>query len=264
MENKTSIFSNPLDMSSKRVIASSGEGEQPKYHVDNKWIKIDSITGTGLVESITAFVFSRNGINVTDYREFSGKHGVGCISESIISANECIVSAYELMIAKYGSETRLNLEFTKCQSAVKRIRFLLDTLCEYDIVEPIQIVSDMLCQDWIIYNPDRHFRNILFIADKSSLRPAPSFDNGRALLCGILADSPAIPLFLNNVKAKPFAQSFEEQVEAILSLGAKPLTINKDDWLKCINEYQSDYYSEERVAFSKNVFRECIRRYPYG
>lgn len=69
---------------------------------------------------------------------------------------------------------------------------------------------------------DRHFHNLAIIQQKDgSYRKCPVFDNGAALFSDIRGDYPLdmdLAQCFEQIKAKPFSRSFDEQLDACEAL----------------------------------------------
>ena len=127
-------------------------------------------------------------------------------------------------------------------------------------------LTTMLELDCFFLNEDRHTNNLAVIRNEESktFRLCPIFDNGLALLSD-LNDYPLeadVYQCMERVRAKPFSQSFDEQVDAANQLYGSflKLSFTKRDVSEVLDGL-SGFYSLDIIRRAERILLEQMRRY---
>lgn len=126
------------------------------------------------------------------------------VCEDFIDTGTELVSAYRVIISsKRRNDVSLYDHYVGC--------------CAEFGIDVVPALDRMMVLDYIIGNGDRHTNNFGLIRDADTLewlRPAPVFDSGTSLGCGLRPDE--IP-HQAGVSCKPFMKTFREQIELVTS-----------------------------------------------
>lgn len=212
----------------------SSKGDQPKWLQNNLWYKADHMGYEALSEIVISHLLSKS--NLEDYVRYEpvviytdGKQLIGCASENFKCSHEQIIPFERLHRAYKG--VGLSEILAKFSSATERIQYTVDFVEFATEIDNIgRYLTTMLELDAIFLNEDRHTNNLAVIRDEKSLlfRVCPVFDNGLALL----SDTNDYPIDedvytgISRVKAKPFSDSFNDQLMAAESLYGSPLKLS--------------------------------------
>ena len=115
----------------------------------------------------------------------------------------------------------------------EKIKYFVNVISDITNLEYFgEYLTTLIELDAIILNEDRHFHNIAILqnADKT-YDYCPLFDNGAGLLSDMRNDYPLEKNtfgLIPNVKAKPFSDSFDEQIEICEKLYGRQLQFGKN------------------------------------
>lgn len=216
------------------TVSHSSKGDQPKWLQNNLWYKADHMGYEALSEIVISHLLSKS--NLEDYVRYepvvicAGREQIiGCASENFKHSNEQIVPFERLHRAYKG--VGLSDALARFPSTAERIQYTVDFVELVTGTDGIgRYLTTMLELDAIFLNEDRHTNNLAVIRNENDLsfRVCPVFDNGLALL----SDTRDYPLgediyaSISRVKAKPFSDSFDEQLIAAESLYGSPLKLS--------------------------------------
>lgn len=250
----------------------TSKGNQPKWHIENKWYKADHMGYEALAEYIVSFLLDKS--NVTDFVKYElirinydNKESIGCVSKNFKGKNEMLIPLEKLHRQYFGNG--LANAIAKKTSVQDKITYTVDFVEKITGLQNVGIYfAVMLALDAFFLNEDRHTNNIAVLRDEKTktYRFAPIFDNGLSLL----SDTNDYPLEdnvydnIDKVRAKPFDISFDKQLNAAEELYGTHLKFSFTrsdiyiimDELKCI-------YDERIVARVEKLLLEQMRKYQY-
>lgn len=248
----------------------TSKGDQPKWRVGEKWYKADHMGYEALAEIVVSQLLSRSNVHdFVAYRpvwiEYQGHELKGCESDNFRKKGEMLVPLERLYRAYHGQG--LAQALGSMADAKERIRYTVDFVEEVtDLADVGRYITTLLELDAFFLNEDRHTNNIAVIRneDGDQFRLCPIFDNGLALLSD-LHDYPKdtdVYTCINAVRAKPFSQEFDEQVEAANELYGSYLkfSFRKQDVTELLESLKG-FYSETLLQRVETTIFEQMRRY---
>ena len=237
------------------VYSTSSRGNQPKWLKDSNYVKADGLGYEGLAECISSNFAKHTNIeqfmDITMYYPCTINHEneerTGAYCKNFLNAGESVVSLWSLLI-----NNGFNLESKPYSnmSTVSKIESVVNKVVEVTGFTSFpQYLTALLEFDSVIYNDDRHFRNIALIEKDGKYNGSPLFDNGAALFSDCFQDYPIekrISECRKKVRAKPFSRDFEKQVKACQELYGNQLkvTLTSRDKITWLQEYENIYKSE--------------------
>lgn len=215
---------------------STSKGNQVKMSVDNVWYKVDYFGYEGAAEYVCSVLLSQTNIkNYVDYDiceiEANGRKFIGCKSKSFLKSNEEIITMGKLFKQNFNKSVPT---FIEKGSLPERIKRFVDAVVEVTGLEDYgQELTKTLEWDRLVLNEDRHFNNlaVLYNHDSREYSSCLIFDNGAAFLSDTRVSYPLEKNtydLIAEVKAKPFDEDFDKQVEACEYLYGKQLKLDKD------------------------------------
>lgn len=226
----------------------SSKGNQPKWFIDNKFLKADYLGYESISEILVSLLlkFTKEVDYVKyDFCEIETEDDIliGCYSENYINDNDKSVSIYRYL-SKDNIDYMSKLRDKECAD------YLLNLLSS-DVNISFNVekyISTILLIDTIILNEDRHLNNInLIIKETGKIVPAPIFDNGLSLLSRTSKygyECVTTDLF-NKVLAKPFNKDFMTQLSYFKW---EPLHL---DYNKLLNELDNMKAPFKRMEFDR-------------
>lgn len=250
----------------------TSKGDQPKWHIQNKWYKADHMGYEALSEVIVSWMLEHS--TITDFVHYQpivinsyDRHYHGCCSDNFRQPEEILLPLEKLHRAYYG--IGLAQKLTVFEEIDERIRYTVAFVEETTELKDFgPYLSTLLELDALILNEDRHTNNIAVIRNEKTkeFRLCPIFDNGLSLLSD-LNDYPLehdVYECIAAVKAKPFAQDFMAQTELASSLYASRLRFHftKEQLHQKLQEL-TDYYAKAIVERVEQTVLEQMRKYSY-
>ena len=249
----------------------SSKGDQPKWYLGGKWYKADQMGYESLAEVVISHLLKKS--NIADYVLYepviikhSDNESVGCVSNNFKEHHEQIIP-FERLHRVYngiGLANALAKFPTAQEKIIYTVRFIEGIA---GLKNVSQYITTILELDAFFLNEDRHTNNLAVIRDEEThtFRFCPIFDNGLALLSDI-RDYPLsgdIYESINNVKAKPFDMSFDEQLIAAEQLYGccVEFSFTKHDVNSIISEIR-DIYDEHLLNRVESIIYEQMRKYP--
>lgn len=252
------------------ITGHTSKGDQPKWQVGGKWYKADHMGHEALSEVLVAGLLKKSNVKeYVDYQpaviEYDGKTLRGCVSRNFRGKDEMLIPFERLHRAYKGRG--LAQTIGGIGDAAERIRYTVDFIEQTTGLSSVGNDLTMLLElDAFFLNEDRHTNNLAVIRNEEALqfRLCPIFDNGLALLSD-WNDYPAdADLFqcISRVRAKPFAQDFDEQVDAANALYGSRLkfSFTKAD-VKEILKNMSGVYPDDLLRRAEMVVYEQMRKY---
>jgi len=249
----------------------TSKGDQPKWQLDNKWYKADHMGYEGLAEVlISRLLHKSNVVHFVEYKpaliQYQGKTAPGCISRNFRQKGEMLVPFERLHRAYTGQG--LAAALGRMTTPTERIRYTVDFIEQTTVLTGVGAYLTLLLElDSFFLNEDRHTNNLAVIRDEKTMafRLCPIFDNGLALLSD-LNDYPIekdLYTCISKVRAKPFDQDFDAQVEAAEALYGPQLKFqfSRSDIPKELEDLK-ELYSQDLLTRAEAVLREQMRKYP--
>lgn len=242
---KEKIF---VSQSNKILNNSSSKGNQCKWYIDNRFIKLDTWKWyESISEVLVSLLMQYSDVKyyvkyyfckIYENTEFIGN---GCYSENFLQDGESDIT-FSRLLKNYGIDIgAISYEDT---------RDCISEIIGFDIKG---YMDRCLCIDAITFNEDRHLNNLSVIKTKNGYREAPVYDNGLSCLSDIFSYPLDVPLIdnLKKVYAMPFDTSFIKQLEGKFM---KPIYINV---MKFFNNITPMCKEEERAL---SVIKEGLER----
>lgn len=239
-----------------RITSTSSKGDQSKWHIDNKWIKQNSLGYEGIAEVLASLILSCSTLTEQEYVSYkpceillpTGEISIGCYSYDFRGKLQ-EVTLERLFEANFTStDSILNHKGLSTADKFEQIMQQVEAFTGLNVRDEISL---MLAFDALILNEDRHTNNILFLYHpvEGSWQIAPIFDNGLSLLSDEKDYTPGKPLTIlkRKVKAKPFNSSFSKQ----LALYKGPAFINKTALLHLFEMTDIDFGRAKQVLLSQ-------------
>lgn len=205
----------------------SSKGNQLKWHIDKYWYKADGFGYEGLAETVVSRLLSMSTVqNYVKYEPVQiewRKHVFdGCRSKHFLEGDSQIITVEKL----FRKHTGLSLaeEMGHMAEVTSRIKLLTDFVSGVTGLDDFgEYLATMIEIDAFFWNEDRHTNNIcvLYSPSERSYSLCPYFDHGASLFSDITGDYPlykSVEECEETIEAKPFASSFDEQLDAVYSL----------------------------------------------
>ena len=250
----------------------TSKGNQPKWHIGDKWYKADHMGYEALSECVIAFLLRKS--NVDDFVRYDlikinydNKESIGCVSKDFKGDNEMLIPLEKLHRQYFGYG--LADAIAKKTSVKDKVSYTVNFVEEITgITNAGKYFAVMTAIDAFFLNEDRHTNNIAVLRDEKTklYRFAPIFDNGLSLLSDtndyLLKDD--VYDTMKKVQAKPFDISFDEQLNVAEELYGSHLTFNftRNDIYKVMDELR-DIYDEKIIKRAEKILLEQMRKYQY-
>ncbi len=250
----------------------TSKGNQPKWHIGDKWYKADHMGYEALAEYVVSELLKKSNVeNFVAYDlvgiKYDNKDCMGCVSDNFKNENEMLVSLEKLHRQYFGKG--LADALAQIGNAKAKIRYTVNFT---ETVTELQDVGEyfalMLGIDAFFLNEDRHTNNIAVIRNEKTklFKIAPIFDNGLSLLSD-MNDYPAGGDVYENIKkvhAKPFDTDFDEQLNAAEELyGSKLKLYFKGSDVENLFGDLKGLYDEKIIQQAESVLYEQMRKYQY-
>lgn len=253
--------------------ATSSKGNQQKWLVDGVWYKADHMGYEALCEIVISKLLQKSNVdNFVLYHptkiEFNEKVLNGCYSKNFKGKNESIITLERLSKSWLGnSMAKELLKYDSVQEKIKRTVDFVENVTKLKDVGAY--ITMMLELDALFLNEDRHTNNIAFILNDETgqYKLCPYFDFGLSLLADTTEDYPmGIDIYkgIDKIKAKPFSDSFDAQLEAATKLYDDQLKLyfTNGDVELAFDEIK-EYYSPETINRAKNLLYAQKHKYRY-
>ena len=249
----------------------TSKGNQPKWHLGNKWYKADHMGYEALAEYIISELLKKSNVkNFVSYElveiNYDNKDLVGCVSENFKEDYEMLIPLEKLHRQYFG----LGLADAIIKGSVNEkiaytVKFIEDITGLKNVGEYFSV---LLAVDAFFLNEDRHTNNIAVIRNEKTkeYRFAPIFDNGLSLLSDTNDYSFDVDIYdnINRIQAKPFDINFDEQLNAVEEMYGSHLKFKftqKDIYE--ILEAVADIYDEKIIKQVEKTLLEQMRKYQY-
>lgn len=248
----------------------TSKGDQPKWQIGQKWYKADHMGYEALAEVVVSKLLEKSNVpDLVGYQPvligYQNQELRGCVSTNFRRKNESLIPLERLHRTYHGRG--LAQTIGGMAEVADQIRYTVDfvgRVTGLTVVGPY--LTTMLELDCFFLNEDRHTNNLAVIRNEESkeFRLCPIFDNGLALLSD-LNDYPLdadVYQCMQRVRAKPFSQSFDEQVDAANQLYGSflKLSFTKRDVSEVLGGL-SGFYSPDIIQRVERILLEQMRRY---
>lgn len=246
----------------KKGSVSSSKGNQLKYNVDDKWIKVDFLGYEGAAELLCSEILKYSNVSYfVEYDletiKYNNREFTGCISKSFLSGDENVVTLENLILKTCGCTFT---SFCNEKTTREKIVSLVDLVKEKTGLEYFgEYLTTLLELDAFVLNEDRHSYNIAFLYDKGDWSYCPIFDNGAAFLSDMREDYPLEKNYIGlmaSVTAKPFTKDFDSQMELCRELYGEQLQILKSITLENAYDKIANFYGEKVLERMKLIFEK--------
>ena len=258
-----------LPMSAQRMSSTSSKGNQAKYYLNSKWVKVDFLGYEGLSEVVVSDILRQSNVQkYSDYVPYYLCHGRietptgwefyrGCYSEDFTREGYEFITLQRLFSLVTDAKFAKRMERMTISQRISTVVALVEE--HTGLADFGQWLTVVLELDALVLNEDRHFHNLGLLRHangQASLMPI--FDAGAAFLSDSTKDYALhfpTPRLLSRVKSKPFASTFKKQVtecQQLYSDGASLLAIDIDyeqtiSVIKDLEHYQMP--EKERVIY---------------
>lgn len=252
---------------------SSSKGNQHKFYKDGLWVKIDNqFCYEGLAEEFVSlfeeciydFPFVRYRSEMVEYND---NPYLGCYSYNMYNMyNNLDVAFISCRRLFRKNSIPLNI-FIKEDDIARNVLNVVESIYSLTSLNILEYLGRLLMLDCLIINEDRHYMNIGVCQNikTGAFGVAPCFDNGSSLFCTNWTYRKS-KTFEENIQfaksvARPFSKFFDNQLDAVLRLGCKPLVIDKNRVRWLINNYSNKLYPDEAVKRVKDVLINRLNYY---
>lgn len=251
----------------------SSKGNQQKWLIHDTWYKADHMGYEALCEIVISKLLQKsNADHFVTYHpikiEFNDKILTGCYSKNFRGRNESIVTLEHM--SKNWLANSMAKELLKYETAEDKIKHTVDFIEKITNLKNVgAYITMMLELDAFFLNEDRHTNNIAFILndETNEYRFCPYFDFGLSLLADTTEDYPLdldIYKGIEKIKAKPFSNNFDVQMEAATKLYGDQLKLSftNADIENTFDEVK-DYYPTEIITRAKSLLYNQKHKYGY-
>ena len=260
------------EMEKEEIKNHTSKGNQPKWHIKDKWYKADHMGYEAFAEYVVSELLKKS--NVGDFVEYhlikikyDGKEGIGCVSKDFKEDYEMLIPIEKLHRQYFGKG--LADAIAEKYSVQDKISYTVNFIEEITGLKDVgEYFAVMLAIDAFFLNEDRHTNNIAVIRDEKTkkYRFAPIFDNGLSLLSDTneyLWDEDIYDN-IKKVQAKPFARSFDEQLDAVEELYGYHLKFDftRHDICEVLDKLNA-IYDEKTIKRVEKILLEQMRKYQY-
>lgn len=247
---------------------SSSKGNQLKFYHNGVWVKLDNPNCyEGLAEDfVSKFEQCIVDFPYVEYKsdEFEYKDEVykGCYSFNMYGDKSISFVSLRHLFRANNIPLNIFIKEEKVEDNIANVVNCVQTLTGLNISE---YLFRLLFLDALILNEDRHYMNLGIVASNKGYSLAQCFDNGASLLCTNWTYRKRKTLEDNIASAgsvaRPFSKFFDKQVSACISLGAKPLLINKRMLDSLMLYYNNSLYSDDLNLRVKSVLSNRLAYY---
>lgn len=249
----------------------TSKGDQPKWHVGNKWYKTDHMGYEALAEYIISELLKKSNVqNFVSYElveiNYDNKDFVGCVSENFKEDYEMLIPLEKLHRQYFGFGLADAIAKGSVNDKIAyTVKFIEDITGLKNVGEYFSMI---LAVDTFFLNEDRHTNNIAVIRNEKTLeyRFAPIFDNGLSLLSDTNDYSFDVDIYDNikKIQAKPFDISFDEQLNAAEEMYGSYLKFNftRSDIYEILDRLNG-IYDEKIIRRVERLLLEQMRKYQY-
>ena len=207
------------ELEKNKTVISSSKGNQPKWKVDNLWLKQDYFGYESVAEVLASNILESSRLPSDYYVTYrpctitthTGQQ-TGCYSQDFRG------TLTEKPLGRLLEEHLIDINSAMSKRTTEEALSILVTTIEKLTRIPYTVVDTHLrllfAFDALTFNEDRHLNNILFLTDGFQYRFAPIFDNGLAFLSDVKTYRNGVNLTALERSAKPvlLTKSFDKHV----------------------------------------------------
>ena len=250
----------------------TSKGNQPKWHIADKWYKADHMGYEALAECLISEMLKKSNVdNFVSYEliqiNYDNKLSAGCVSGNFKEDFEMLIPLEKLHRQYFGKG--LADAIAAKENIKEKISYTVGFVEDVTGLKSVgEYFAFMLAVDAFFLNEDRHTNNIAVIRNENTkaYRFAPIFDNGLSLLSDTNDYSSESDIYDNiaKVPAKPFDRSFDEQLNAVEELYGSHLKFHftKSDVYKSLDGMKGTY-DEQVIQRVEAILLEQMRKYQY-
>lgn len=213
-------------------------GNQTKFQLANHWYKLDYLGYEGAAERAVTDILQKSNVRSfvsysLDDLDYNGILSHGCLSKNFRQEGYRILTVEDLLLNYYGQSGTEFMDGLSVKDKIQKVVDAVESVTGFRCFG--EYLTTLLELDALTLNEDRHFHNIAVLKHEDGhYEYCPIFDNGAAFLSDYSMDypmeGPVSPL-LEKVKAKPFSESFDEQVCAARELYGPQLCVSDQEKL---------------------------------
>ena len=251
----------------------SSKGNQLKWFSGNRWYKADYTGYEGFSEYVVSELLRTSSLHEQEYVLYQTEeilykeqHYSGCCSENMLPDGWQIITLERLFHNRYG-ESLYRAVFL-IEGIKERMTFVVQQVERLTGLEGFgPYLAKLMTVDALFLNEDRHMHNIALLQDSvGKYHLCPMFDHGAALLSDTHIDYPMtgdIYHLAQQVKAKTFSDSFDEQLDAAEELYGQQICFHfTHQKVEEVIGKDIIYPAEVHQRVQSLVF-EGMRKYPY-
>lgn len=251
----------------------SSKGNQLKWFDGDVWYKADYTGYEGLVEYVVSRLLQYSNLKPEQYIiydteeiHYKRQQFRGCSSKNFLKAGYQLITLERLFLQNYGEG--LNKALYTIRNHKERLDFLVKQTERCTGLKGFgNYICQMLTIDTLFLNEDRHTHNIAVLRNpQGNYEYCPIFDNGAALLSDTTMDYPleeGIENLLQEVEAKTFCQSFDEQLDIAEELYGQEVKFDFSRKEVASLLENEPYYSMEIKDRVLRIIMERKRKYQY-
>ena len=251
----------------------SSKGNQLKWKSGGYWYKADASGYEGLSEYVASVLLAHSNLPEKLRVEYEPariryRNGAfrGAASRDFRRPGQQLLTAERVFQHKYGES--LYQSVFRISDHKERLRFLVGSMERITGLSGFgSYMSVLLTLDAVILNEDRHAHNIAVLRNEDgSYELCPLFDHGAGLLSDTTIDYPMdgdVFALMEQVKAKTFSESFDEQLDLAEELYGEHLKFHITGSELHTELSKADLYTEAERERVETVLREQMRKYAY-
>lgn len=259
-----------LDTATQVTINSSSKGNQRKFFHDGYWVKLDNQNCyEGLAENfVSKFCDCIVDFPHVSYEsskfEYMDEEYVGCYSYNMYNRQDMVFVSFRSLLHQWGIRQSIFIQDASIETNILNVTKLIRDRLGLDVSDYLR---RLLFLDCLIINEDRHLMNlgVCYCKSDGKFYEAPCFDNGSSLFCVNWTFRRRKSFEENLIAAKsvarPFSKFYDNQVQALLNLGCRPLLIDRAGVDLLLSTYQNPLYSEELNSRVKAVLSNRLSYY---
>lgn len=251
----------------------SSKGNQLKWKNENIWYKADYAGYEGLAEYVISHLLQKSTLSREEFVLYDLEQiRYKSVIYNGVRSNEILRDDWQIITLERLFKNFFNISLYQSVFRMvepeERLRFIVNQveritgLCEFG-----KYMNKLLTIDAVFLNEDRHMHNIAVLMNgEGAFLYCPFFDHGAGLLSDTFMDYPLtgeVLLQMEDVKAKTFSRSFEEQLDISQKLYNQNLRFNftKKDVRDIIDS--AVCYSEEEKRRVEEILYMQMRKYTY-
>lgn len=249
---------------------SLSKGNQLKFYKNGYWFKVDNMKCyEGLAEDfISCFESCIYDFPYVVYKStkigYNDDVYTGCYSYNMYNRLDISFISLRGLLKMYDIPRSI---LTRSENIQDNIDNLVKLLYNKIGINLLPYFARLLMLDCLIINEDRHIMNlgVVYCSSDGRYYEAPCFDNGSSLFCTNWTYRSSKSLE-ENIKssmsvARPFSKFYNKQLDALLSMGCKPLMIDGSRVEELLMGYHNPLYSDDMNKRVKEVLINRLRYY---